>query len=67
MAEAQSGIAGSKCQSGDVDKDHRRAGKGKGHQAKPIELLLDMPCDPEEVTKKRILEIVEYLRRIQEK
>ena len=41
--------------------------KGKGYQAKPIELLLDMPCDPEEVTKKRILEIVEYLRRIQER
>ena len=39
----------------------------KSHQARPIESLLDMACDPEEVTKKRILEIVEYLRRIQEK
>lgn len=39
----------------------------KGYQPKPIDSLLDMPCDPEEVTKKRILEIIEYLRRIQEK
>jgi len=39
----------------------------KGYQPKPIESLLDMACDPEEVTKKRILDIVEYLRRIQEK
>jgi hypothetical protein len=41
-------------------------GQRKGYQPKPIDSLLDMPCDPEEVTKKRILEIVEYLRRIQE-
>ena len=39
----------------------------KGYQPRPIESLLDMACDPEEVTKKRILDIVEYLRRIQEK
>ena len=32
-----------------------------------IDSLLDMPCDSEEVTRKRILEIVGYLRRIQEK
>ena len=67
MAEAQSGIAGSKCQYGDVDKDHGRAGKGKAINPNRLNSLLDMPCDPEEVTKKRILEIVEYLRRIQEK
>jgi mono/diheme cytochrome c family protein len=36
-------------------------------QPKPIDSLLDMPCDPEVAIKKRILEIVEYLRRIQEK
>jgi mono/diheme cytochrome c family protein len=41
--------------------------QGKGYQPKPIDSLLDMPCDPEVVIKKRILEIVEYLRRIQEK
>jgi mono/diheme cytochrome c family protein len=39
----------------------------KAYQPKPIESLLDMPCEPEEVIKKRILEIVEYLGRIQEK
>ena len=39
----------------------------KAYQLKPIDSLLDMPCDPEEVTRRRILEIVEYLRRIQEK
>ena len=39
----------------------------KAYQPKPIESLLDMPCDPEEVIQKRILEIVEYLGRIQEK
>lgn len=37
------------------------------YQPKPIDSLLDMPCDSEEATRKRILEIVEYLRRIQEK
>ena len=39
----------------------------KAYQPKPIELLLDMPCDPEEVIKKRIRAIVEYLGRIQDK
>ena len=39
----------------------------KAYQPKPIESLLDMPCDPEEVIKKRIMAIVEYLGRIQEK
>ena len=28
--------------------------QGKGYQPKPLDSLLDMPCDPEEVTKKRI-------------
>jgi len=39
----------------------------KAYQPTPIESLLDMPCDPEQVIRKRILEIVEYLSRIQEK
>ena len=39
----------------------------KAYQPKPIESLLDMPCDPEEVIKKQIRAIVEYLGRIQEK
>ena len=39
----------------------------KAYQPKPIDSLLDMPCNFEEVTRKRILEIVGYLRRIQEK
>ena len=39
----------------------------KVYQPKPIESLLDMPCDPEEVIKERIRAIVDYLGRIQEK
>ena len=39
----------------------------KAYQPKPIESLLDMSCDPEEVIKKRIRAIVEYLGQIQEK
>ena len=39
----------------------------KAYQPKPIESLLDMPCDSEEVIKKRIRAIVEYLGRIQDK
>ncbi|MGC1793222.1 MAG: hypothetical protein WA753_17610, partial [Pseudolabrys sp.] len=39
----------------------------KAYQPTPIESLLDMPCEPEQVIRKRILEIVEYLSRIQEK
>jgi mono/diheme cytochrome c family protein len=39
----------------------------KAYQPTPIESLLDMPCDPEQVIRKRILEIVDYLGRIQEK
>jgi len=33
----------------------------------PLESLLDLPCDPEPVIRRRILAIVEYLRLIQEK
>jgi mono/diheme cytochrome c family protein len=39
----------------------------KPYRAKPIESLLDMPCDAEKVIQKRILDIVEYLAQIQEK
>ena len=39
----------------------------KAYAPKPIDSLLDIPCDPEEVIRKRILDIVEYLGRIQEK
>jgi hypothetical protein len=39
----------------------------KAYEPKPIDSLLDMPCDPEEVIQKRILDIVEYLAQIQEK
>ena len=39
----------------------------KTYEPKPIDSLLDMPCDPEEVIRKRILDIVEYLAHIQEK
>jgi mono/diheme cytochrome c family protein len=41
--------------------------QSKAYEPKPIDSLLDMPCDPEEVIRKRILEIVDYLGRIQEK
>jgi hypothetical protein len=39
----------------------------KAYEPKPIDSLLDMACDPEEVIKKRILDIVSYLAQIQEK
>jgi mono/diheme cytochrome c family protein len=39
----------------------------KAYEPKPIDSLLDMPCDPEDVIRKRILDIVEYLAQIQEK
>jgi mono/diheme cytochrome c family protein len=39
----------------------------KAYEPKPIDSLLDMPCDPEEVIRKRILDIVEYLAQIQER
>ena len=40
---------------------------GKAYETKSIDSLLDIPCDPEEVIRKRILDIVEYLAQIQEK
>jgi hypothetical protein len=39
----------------------------KAYERKPIDSLLDMPCDPEEIIRKRILDVVEYLAQIQEK
>ena len=39
----------------------------KAYKQRPIDSLLDMPCDPEEVIQKRIRHIVEYLAQIQEK
>lgn len=39
----------------------------KAYKPKPIDSLLDMPCDPEEVIQKRIWNIVEYLAQIQQK
>ena len=41
--------------------------QGKAYKPKPIDSLLDMPCDPEDVIQKQILDIVEYLAQIQEK
>lgn len=39
----------------------------KSYEPKPIDALLDIPCDPEEVTRSRIRDVVEYLGRIQQK
>ena len=39
----------------------------KAYEPKPIDSLLDMPCDPEEVIQERIRNIVAYLAQIQEK
>jgi len=39
----------------------------KTYEPKPIDSLLDMPCDPEEVIQKWIMDIVQYLAQIQEK
>jgi hypothetical protein len=41
--------------------------KIKAYKPKPIDSLLDMPCDPEDVIRRRILNIVGYLAQIQEK
>ncbi len=41
--------------------------QGKAYQPKPIDALLDIPCDPERDTRSRIQDVVEYLRRIQAK
>lgn len=39
----------------------------RGYEPKPIDSLLDIPCDAEQVIRSRILDVVEYLGRIQEK
>jgi hypothetical protein len=39
----------------------------KGHKPAPIDKLLDMPCDPEEVIQTRMRDIAAYLALIQEK
>ena len=39
----------------------------KAYEPRPINSLLDLPCDSEQVTQSRIQDIVEYLGRIQEK
>jgi hypothetical protein len=41
--------------------------KRRLHESKPVESLLDLPCDPEEVIRRRIQDIVEYLGQIQER
>lgn len=50
------------CRQGPPPRPQRKAQKPK-----PIDTLLDMPCDPEEVIQKRIRDVVEYLAQIQEK
>jgi hypothetical protein len=40
--------------------------KRKGYEPKGIDSLLDIPCDSEQVARSRILDVVEYLGRIQE-
>jgi hypothetical protein len=39
----------------------------KAYQPKPIDSLLDLPCDPEGAIQKRIRDIVDYLAQIQAK
>lgn len=41
--------------------------KRKVHKPRPIDSLLDLPCDPEEIIQKRIRDVVGYLAQIQEK
>jgi len=67
MAEAESATTGSKCQFGECRQGPSPGRQRKAYQPTPIESLLDMPCDPEQVIRKQILQIVEYLSRIQEK
>jgi mono/diheme cytochrome c family protein len=50
------------CRQGPSPGPQRRA-----HEAQPIDSLLDLPCDSEQVTQSRIRDIVGYLSRIQEK
>ena len=39
----------------------------RAHKPIPIDTLLDMPCDPEDVIQKRIRDVVAYLAEIQER
>ncbi len=39
----------------------------RSYQSRPIDALLDMPCEPEDVIRSRIRDVVEYLGRIQAK
>ena len=39
----------------------------KAYVPQPIDSLLDMACDPEEVIQKQIMDVVGYLAQIQEK
>lgn len=39
----------------------------KATQPKPVDALLDMPCDSEQMIRNRILDVVGYLAQIQEK
>ena len=41
--------------------------KRKAYKLDPYESHLDLSCDPEDVIANRILSVIEYLRRIQEK
>jgi hypothetical protein len=41
--------------------------KRKVYKPDPYELHLDLPCDPEDIIANRILSVIEYLRRMQEK
>jgi mono/diheme cytochrome c family protein len=50
------------CRHGPPPKRQRKA-----HKPRPLDTLLGLPCDPEEVIQKRIRDIVEYLSQIQEK
>jgi hypothetical protein len=45
----------------------RPGARTKAYEPKPIDSMLNLPCDPEEIIQKRIRDIVEYLAQIQEK
>jgi len=42
-------------------------GQGKGNKSKPLDSLLDLACDSEDRIRARILAVVRYLARIQER
>jgi hypothetical protein len=66
-------IAFVKCQFGVVGRHHHPFRPAKTPKAKiyrtpdPYQSHLDLSCDPEDVIANRILSVLEYLRRIQEK